>query len=84
MDRYFFDVYNSEGPVLDENGQLFASKESARDEALRVLQDVARDEMPDRDLFKLTVKVRGENGAKVFEASLILTSGWIAKDSQAR
>jgi len=46
---------------------------------LRVLQDVARDEMPDRDLFKLTVKVRSENGAKVFEASLILTSGWTAK-----
>ena len=79
MDRYFFDIYNSEGQVLDEEGQLFASKESAKDDALRVLQDVARDEMPDRDLFKLTVKVRSENGAKVFEASLILTSGWTAK-----
>ncbi|BCG83743.1 DUF6894 family protein [Mesorhizobium sp. 113-3-3] len=78
MDRYFFDVYNSEGQVLDEEGQLFASKESAKDEALRVLQDVARDEMPDRDLFKLTVKVRSENGADVFEASLILMSGWTA------
>ena len=79
MDRYFFDIYNSEGQVLDEEGQLFASKESAKDEDLRVLQDVARDEMPDRDLFKLTVKVRSENGAKVFEASRILTSGWTAK-----
>lgn len=58
MDRYFFDIYNSEGQALDEEGQLFASKESAKDEALRVLQDVARDEMPDRDLFKLTVAER--------------------------
>jgi hypothetical protein len=83
MNRYFFDVYNSEGQVLDEEGQLFASKESAKNEALRILQDVARDELPDRDLFQLTVKVRGENGAKVFEASLILTSGWIATEPSA-
>ena len=50
----------------------------ARLEAIRILHDVARDEMPDRDLVKLTVKVRGENGAQVFEASLILTAGWSA------
>ena len=79
MDRYFFDIYNSEGQVLDEEGQLFASKESAKDEALRVLQDVARDEMPHRDLFTPTLKVRSRKGAKGFEASLLLTSGWTAK-----
>ena len=78
MDRYFFDVYNSGGHVLDEDGQLFKSRESASTEALRILHDVARDEMPDKELVKITVKVRGENGAQVFEASLILTSGWSA------
>ena len=76
MGRYFFDVYNSDGQVLDEEGQAFGSRDRARLEAIRILHDVARDEMPDRDLVKLTVKVRGENGAQVFEASLILTAGW--------
>jgi hypothetical protein len=78
MGRYFFDVYNSDGQVLDEEGQAFGSRDRARLEAIRILHDVARDEMPDRDLVKLTVKVRGENGAQVFEASLILTAGWSA------
>lgn len=76
MDRYFFDLYSSEGAVLDQDGQLFASRETARSEAVRILRDVAHDEMPDQDLVRLTVKVRGDKGAAVFEASLTLSSGW--------
>ncbi|QPC94842.1 DUF6894 family protein [Mesorhizobium sp. INR15] len=78
MHRYFFDVYNTESQVLDDDGQLLESRERARQEALRILHDVAYEEMPDRELVKLTVKVRGETGAQMFEASLILTSGWSA------
>lgn len=78
MNRYFFDVYNSDGQVLDDDGQFLESRDRARAEALRILHDIARDEMPDRDLVKLTVKVRGDGGAQMFEASLILTSGWSA------
>ena len=76
MQLYYFDVYNSDGHVLDQDGQLFDTNEKATAEALRILHDVARDEMPDRELVKLTVKVRGSTGAQLFEASLILTSGW--------
>jgi hypothetical protein len=78
MHRYFFDVYNSDGSILDEDGQLLESREHARGEAVRTLHDITRDEMPDRDLVKITVKVRSETGAQVFEASLILSSGWSA------
>lgn len=42
------------------------------------LHDVAHEEMPDRELAKVTVKVRSDSGAQLFEASLILTSGWSA------
>jgi hypothetical protein len=78
MNRYFFDVYNSDGQVLDDDGQFFESRDRARAEALRILHDIARDEMPDRDLVRLTVKVRSDGGTQMFEASLILTSGWSA------
>ncbi|MBZ9799020.1 DUF6894 family protein [Mesorhizobium sp. ES1-4] len=78
MKRYYFDLYNSDGLVPDDDGQPFQSREQARAEAIRILHDVARDEMPDRDLVKITVKVRSETGAQVFEASLILTTGWSA------
>ncbi|TGV95758.1 hypothetical protein EN788_58805 [Mesorhizobium sp. M2D.F.Ca.ET.145.01.1.1] len=62
----------------DDDGQPFESREQARAEAIRILQDVARDEMPDRDLVKITVKVRNETGAQVLEASLVLTALWSA------
>ncbi|KAA3447288.1 hypothetical protein C7I87_27240 [Mesorhizobium sp. SARCC-RB16n] len=78
MKRYYFDLYNGDGLVSDDDGQPFESQEQARAEAIRILQDVARDEMPDRDLVKITVKVRDEAGAQVFEASLVLTAGWSA------
>lgn len=56
MKRYYFDLYNSDGLVADETGQFFESRDRARAEALRILHDVARDEMPDRDLVKITSK----------------------------
>ncbi|WP_245525669.1 hypothetical protein [Mesorhizobium sp. M00.F.Ca.ET.216.01.1.1] len=67
MNRYFFDVYNSDGHVLDKEGQLFESRDRARAEAVRILHDIARDEMPDRDLVKITVKIRSDNGAQMLE-----------------
>jgi hypothetical protein len=69
MNRYLFDLYNSNSHFLDDEGQLLKSRERARIEPVRVLHDVTRDETPDQKLVKLTVKVHSE-------ASLILTSGW--------
>lgn len=76
MKRYYFDLYNSDGLVADETGQFFESRDRARAEALRILHDVARDEMPDRDLVKITVKMRDEAGTEAFEASLTLNAAW--------
>jgi hypothetical protein len=76
MDRFFFDVYNAEGHTLDEEGLLLHSRDRAKDEALRILHDIARDELKGEDLVKITVKVRNQAGGQIFEASLILTSGW--------
>jgi len=76
MKRYYFDLYNSDGLVADETGEFFESRDRARAEALRILHDVARDEMPDRDLVKITVKMRDEAGTEAFEASLTLNAAW--------
>jgi uncharacterized protein DUF6894 len=76
MERFYFDLYNSEGPEMDRDGQLFPTRERARIEALRILHDVAHDEMLDGDLIKITVKVRDENRKQIFEASLTLASTW--------
>jgi hypothetical protein len=74
MKRYYFDLYNGDGLVSDENGQLFESPEQARAEAIRILHDIARDEMPDRDLVKITLKMRDKGGTQV----LTLNAAWTA------
>ncbi|AZO08602.1 MULTISPECIES: hypothetical protein [unclassified Mesorhizobium] len=75
MERFFFDLYNTEQTQLDGEGQLFPSRERAGMEALRILHDIARDEMPAGDRLKITVKVRNEK-EQIFEASLTLDSAW--------
>jgi hypothetical protein len=76
MQRFYFDVYNTEHSQMDSDGQLFASRERAGMEALRILQDVARDEMPVGQRLNITVKVLDERRDQVFEASLTLDSAW--------
>ncbi|PDQ18363.1 hypothetical protein CN311_25210 [Mesorhizobium sanjuanii] len=76
MERFYFDLYNTEHTQMDGEGQLFPTRERAGMEALRILHDVARDEVSDGDNLKIVVKVRDANGDQIFEASLVLASAW--------
>ena len=76
MQRFYFDVYNTEHSQTDGEGQFFADREKAGMEALRILHDVARDEMPGGTNLKITVKVLDDKRDQVFEASLTLDSAW--------
>lgn len=76
MQRFYFDIYNTEHSQSDSDGQLFASRERAGMEALRILQDVARDEMRDGGSLTITVKVLDEQRDQIFEASLTFDSAW--------
>ncbi|MDX8442238.1 DUF6894 family protein [Mesorhizobium australafricanum] len=76
MERYYFDLYNSEYCQVDDHGQLFADRQRAGLEALRILQDIARDEAPGAQQLKITVKLRDAKKVQIFEASLILDSAW--------
>ena len=76
MQRFYFNVYNTEHSQMDSDGQLFASRERAGMEALRILHDVARDEMPGGSHLTITVKVLDAQRDQIFEASLTLDSAW--------
>jgi hypothetical protein len=76
MQRYYFDVYNTEHSQIDDEGQFFSDPERAGMEALRILQDVARDEIPVGQPLKITVKVLDAKRDQVFEASLTVDSAW--------
>jgi hypothetical protein len=76
MERYYFDVYNTEHTQMDGDGQLLPNPDRAGIEALRILYDVARDEMPGGEHIKITVKVLNASREQIFEASLTLSSAW--------
>lgn len=76
MSRYFFDV--TDGGILtrDEIGADLASDDEARDEALGLLPNLAREVMPGGDQHEIRTTVRNEDGAVVYEATLSLIGRW--------
>jgi hypothetical protein len=81
MPRYFFDTYDGNHASLDEEGVECGSRQQIQDCAIDALPDIARDELPDGLEQLFWVKVRDESGRLVFEASLTLTSRWLAEEN---
>lgn len=77
MPRYYFDLITSEGITTDEQGQVMSGLDAMRREALQVLPDVARDELPDGDRDVFAIRVRDETGRYIFEATLSLKADWL-------
>ncbi|SFP36255.1 hypothetical protein SAMN03159463_04086 [Mesorhizobium sp. NFR06] len=76
MERFYFDLDNAENSQEDTEGQLFPNRERAGMEALRILYDVALDEVPGGGHLSITVKVLDDKRDQIFEASLTLNSAW--------
>lgn len=68
----FIDTSDDEFFVRDETGQEYADVEDAKDAAVAALPDMARDKLPDGDSRNFLALVRGEEGATLLQASLIL------------
>jgi hypothetical protein len=77
MARYYIDLINGHGLVLDDVGQEFASRENATREAIHVLPEIALDEARDAAGLTIAVRVRDETGRYFFEASLSLEARWL-------
>ena len=76
MPRYYFDITDADHTTRDEHGHDLADDGEARDQAVAVLPDIARDELPDGDQHEFRVTVRNGDGAVVYEASLTLHGRW--------
>ena len=77
MARFFIDTDDDALVVLDEEGQEFPNVETARNAAQRVLPDMARQKMPDNERRTFAARVRDENGAVVYVATLSLVGEWM-------
>ncbi|CAN7691155.1 hypothetical protein LJR098_002345 [Rhizobium sp. LjRoot98] len=72
--RYFFDIHNGDGQVIDDVGMLISSKADLPREVARIMSDIARDELPyDEHRGIVTVKVRDGSGKSISVGSLTFT-----------
>ena len=75
--RYFFDIKNG-GLQRDKVGTECADLDAVRIAAMKVLPDIAREDIPkdgDRQMF--TVVVRDEDGRAVYTATLNFSGLWL-------
>jgi hypothetical protein len=84
MPSYFFDVEDNGELNIDNVGIELANEQAARNEAIRSLPAMAREELPDGPQHTFWVKVRDDAGEYIFQASLELKTTWLkSQDSDA-
>jgi len=76
MARYFFDLINGDGAVRDDQGQEVSTREGVTREVSRILADIAREELPDRQNGAISIKVRDEQGHAVLTGCLSFQTQW--------
>lgn len=80
MPRYFFDIHDDHTVHHDDTGTEFDSLDDVRHAAMRLLPDMAREEVPkDGDRRSLVVLVTGEGGHPVYSATLSFTGLWLKR-----
>ncbi|MFA6154206.1 hypothetical protein [Mesorhizobium sp.] len=84
MARYFFDLHDGNEFTDDREGVICGTLTEVSDHAVGVLPDIAREELPDGPNRRFWIKVRDENGAYVFRASLALATAWLVKDADGQ
>jgi uncharacterized membrane protein len=72
LPRYFFDTYDGNLFVPDNEGIELKDLDAAKAEAQKALPDLARDALPDGDQKTFIVSVRDEAGQVVLRAALTL------------
>ncbi|WP_051371406.1 DUF6894 family protein [Mesorhizobium loti] len=79
MSRYFFDIHDGHDFALDEDGIKCETLKDLSYQAVDVLPDIVREELPDGPNRTFSVKARDGTGAYVFRATLTLASAWIVE-----
>ncbi len=71
MPKFFFDIVDG-SLTVDDVGTDLPDFSAARDQAVSVLPEIARDELPDGDERVFQVTVRDEGGKPMFKATMSL------------
>lgn len=76
MPRHFFDIRDAGALTRDGDGAECDNDGDARNQAISLLPDLARDAFPDGDQHEFVATVRNEAGQVVYEANLALSGRW--------
>ena len=81
MRRYFFDIVDG-GSQPDDMGTECADLDAVRKAAMRILPDIAREDIPkDGDRRAYTVVARDADGHAVYTATLTFSGLWLRRGS---
>ena len=72
MPRCYFDVIDAGDLTRDQFGVDLANDDEARHQAIALLPEMARADLPDGDQHEFVAMARNEAGEIVYEASLAL------------
>ena len=78
MPLFFFDITDG-GLILDDLGTEFPNAHAARDAAIKVLPDVARDTIGEGEGREVVVLMRDDANRALFTAALTLTAKWLVE-----
>ena len=70
MPRFFIDFQDGDTLHSDDEGSSLLAFEQARDEAVGLLPQIARDQLPDGEYREFVATVRDKNGVALYRASL--------------
>ena len=77
MPRYYFDVAANGALVTDRFGIELDDLDEAREQAIALLPDRARDELPEGDWYEFSAVVRGPDGRICYTAKLVFEGWWV-------
>ena len=77
MPMYFFDVQDGGAALRDMFGEELADLYEARDQALSLLPDLARDHAIHKENRTITAVVRCSAGRERYRTTLTVRGGWI-------
>lgn len=76
MPLFYFDIYDNGRLSADDSGVECADLAEARDQAVALLPDLARDELPDGETHSFACVVRRGDGARCYRATLAFEGAW--------
>ncbi|MET0530451.1 MAG: hypothetical protein ABW003_19300 [Microvirga sp.] len=74
MPRFYFDIDDGTGLILDSEGSEHVGLEDAQHEAIETLTQMGREIFPVSSDLELTIQIRGEGGKALMQTWLTLSA----------